>query len=224
MRVYHGSLVPVDEVDLSLCRPHGDFGQGFYVTKLYDQARIWAEKLGKRQHSEGFVTEFDFHEYAFDDQRLQTLRFKDYDDAWLDFVTFNRNKANKVKHSYDIVEGPVADDQISYRINLYLRGKLPRAQFLEELKFGRPTHQICLCSKHALQMLESIELSFDFRLQLLEEIIVRRLGKDYGLSDERSVTLYTDSAVYARVYDESTDLYRRPWPELYRMLLLELGL
>jgi hypothetical protein len=224
MKVYHGSSVPVDEVDLSQCKPHGDFGQGFYVTKLYDQARIWAGKLGKKFQSNGFVTEFEFHEFMFSDKSLRTLRFDDYNDEWLDFVAFNRNWSNEINHGYDIVEGPVADDRVSYRINLYLRGKLPRERFLRELKFGRPTHQICICSKRALQSLEAVELSFDFRLQLLEEVIIQMLTTERGMNDEQAIASYSDSTIYARVYDESTGLYRRPWPELYRMLLSELGL
>jgi hypothetical protein len=224
MKVYHGSSVPVDEIDLSLCRPHGDFGQGFYVTKLYNQARAWAGKLGKRYHSDGFITEFDFHEYSFEDEKLRTLRFDAYDDAWLDFIVFNRDKGNATRHPYDIVEGPVADDQITYQIENYLNGKIPRSRFLRELRFRHPTHQICICTKRALYALEPIDSSYEFRTQLLEEVIIRHLIHDYGLPDEQSVNLYTSSAVFTRISDESSDLYRHPWPELYRMLLLELGL
>jgi hypothetical protein len=221
MKVYHGSSVPIDEIDLSKCKPHKDFGRGFYVTKLYEQARIWADTIGKESLSGGFVTEFEFHEYVFEDDELRTLRFEDYDDAWLDFVAFNRNKLNKVKHGYDIVEGPVADDYVSYRIKLYLRGKLSRARFLEELKFKRPTHQICLCSKRALQAIEAIELPFEFRLQLLEEAIMQMLIDGRGMNDEQAMALYTDSMVYAQVNDEETRLYKQPWTEIYKMLLRE---
>jgi hypothetical protein len=221
MKVYHGSSVPIDEINLSKCKPHKDFGQGFYVTKLYEQARTWADTIGKESRSGGFVTEFEFHEYVFEDDELQILRFADYDDAWLDFVTFNRNKSNKVKHGYDIVEGPVADDYVSYRIRLYLKGKLSREQFLEELKFKRPTHQICLCSKRALQAIEAIELTFEFRLQLLEEAIIQALVDEKGMNDEQAVALYTDSMVYAQVSDETTGIYRQPWTEIYKMLLRE---
>lgn len=221
MKVYHGSIVPIDEINLSKCKPYRDFGQGFYVTKLYEQARTWASTLSKEFQSEGFVTEFEFHEYMFEDDELQILRFEDYDDAWLDFVAFNRNKKNHSRHPYDIVEGPVADDRVSYRINLYLNGQLSRKQFLEELKFNRPTHQICLCTKCALEAIETIELSFEFRLQLLEEVIVQMLTTKQGMSDEQAVVLYASSMVYMQVNDETTGLYRQPWTEIYKMLLRE---
>jgi hypothetical protein len=122
---------------LSYCQPNKDFGKGFYVTKYYNQAKIWADRIGKLSSSAGYVTEFDFHEYAYGDEELRTLRFERYDDAWLDFVSYNRNKNNKVPHSYDIVEGPMADDRVSRRIELYLDGEI-RVPRHPELDSGSP--------------------------------------------------------------------------------------
>ena len=44
MRLYHGSNTAFREVDLSLCRPNKDFGQGFYLAP----DRISAERMAKR--------------------------------------------------------------------------------------------------------------------------------------------------------------------------------
>jgi len=30
MKVYHGSYIKVDTIDLSKCKPNKDFGKGFY--------------------------------------------------------------------------------------------------------------------------------------------------------------------------------------------------
>ena len=38
MRLYHGSNLDIKEIDLSKCRPYKDFGQGFYLTDLEEQA------------------------------------------------------------------------------------------------------------------------------------------------------------------------------------------
>lgn len=38
MIVFHGSYTEFDTIDLSKCLPLRDFGQGFYVTKFYEQA------------------------------------------------------------------------------------------------------------------------------------------------------------------------------------------
>ena len=38
MKVYHGSYMKVDKIDLSKSKPNKDFGKGFYVT-LNPQAK-----------------------------------------------------------------------------------------------------------------------------------------------------------------------------------------
>jgi hypothetical protein len=43
MIVYHGSYIEIEDVDLSKCEPHKDFGQGFYVTKNKKHAETWTE-------------------------------------------------------------------------------------------------------------------------------------------------------------------------------------
>jgi hypothetical protein len=45
MIVYHRSYVEINEVDLSKCEDHRDFGRGFYVTKFRSQAEEWAGKI-----------------------------------------------------------------------------------------------------------------------------------------------------------------------------------
>jgi len=40
MKVYHGSHIKVDKIDLSKCKPNKDFGRGFYVTKLRYHAEV----------------------------------------------------------------------------------------------------------------------------------------------------------------------------------------
>ena len=38
MKLYHGSNLAIDEIDLSKCKPYKDFGQGFYLTEIKEQA------------------------------------------------------------------------------------------------------------------------------------------------------------------------------------------
>jgi len=38
MIVYHGSYTEIVEIDLSQATPNKDFGRGFYVTKIREQA------------------------------------------------------------------------------------------------------------------------------------------------------------------------------------------
>lgn len=42
MLVFHSSDKTIDKIDLSVGRKQVDFGQGFYVTTLREQAENWA--------------------------------------------------------------------------------------------------------------------------------------------------------------------------------------
>lgn len=44
MRLYHGSNTDIKEIDLEMCQPYKDFGRGFYLTVMKEQA----EKIAKR--------------------------------------------------------------------------------------------------------------------------------------------------------------------------------
>lgn len=123
MKVYHGSDTHIDVIDLVKCKPRKDFGRGFYVTNIFLQAEDMANRIAHWHNTRPVISEFDFEEYAFEDDDLKVLRFENYTEEWFDFVMLNRNnKHRRQAHSFDIVEGPVADDTVSLRINDYLRG------------------------------------------------------------------------------------------------------
>ena len=44
MRLYHGSNMEIEKVDLSKCMPNKDFGCGFYTTLLEEQAWRMAQR------------------------------------------------------------------------------------------------------------------------------------------------------------------------------------
>lgn len=224
MKVFHGSDTLVEVVNLSKSRPSKDFGRGFYVTKIYRQAENMAINVAKRNQTQPVVSEFDFDEFAFEDDDLQIFRFHGYDEAWLDFVILNRNNSSSQNaHQFDIVEGPVADDAVSIRIKDYMSGKVPKQIFLEELKFKKNSHQICFCTLQSLQMLTRAYHEID-SIYHIDDLVVQQLMTDYGLSDIRANDLYFDSATYSRLIDESSNLYQTPWTEIYQLLVRELDL
>jgi hypothetical protein len=223
MKVYHGSGTEIIDIDLSKCEPYRDFGKGFYVTNIRGQAVFWAERKGNDSRTQGYVTEFEFIETAFEHRKFKVLRFDDYSEEWLDFVVMNRNRNLPVPaHNYDIVEGPVADDKITQRIRFYLEGVVPKQVFLEELKFFRRTHQICFCTHRSLQALEPTRKK-KF-VGNIDDAITQSLVMDYDLSEEKAIDLYYESQTYKMLIDESTTLYQKPWTEIYEMLLQELNL
>ena len=44
MRLYHGSNLVIDSINLAMCRPYKDFGKGFYLTDIEKQAEKMAIK------------------------------------------------------------------------------------------------------------------------------------------------------------------------------------
>ena len=46
--IYHGSFLEIARPDLVHSRPNVDFGRGFYVTPLYEQAVKWCGKFKHR--------------------------------------------------------------------------------------------------------------------------------------------------------------------------------
>jgi hypothetical protein len=222
MIVFHGSYTEIDTIDLSKCLPLRDFGQGFYVTKFYEQAKIWAVRKGNTYNTKGVIIEYDFHEYAF--ESLNVLRFDDYSEEWLDFVVMNRQiGTKKPAHNYDIVEGPVADDNIAQRILDYLDGDVAKQDFLQELKFKHtPSHQIALCSVESLQMIEPTKRKKYKRM--IDENITQSLVADYDFDEQKAIDVYFESNTYKQLIDISTKLHEKDWQEIYQMLKIELNL
>ena len=58
-----------------------------------------------------------------------------------------------IPHDYDIVEGPMADDQIWDYVEDFMEGAISREAFWELAKFKYPTHQITFCTGKALETL-----------------------------------------------------------------------
>jgi len=224
MKVFHGSYVEIEEIDLSKCQPDRDFGRGFYVTNIREQAEFWAERKGRKDDTAGYVTEFTFYEKAFEHYEVKALRFENYTEEWLDFVVTNRNPSSpSPSHDYDIVEGPVADDKVTRRIFAYMEGHLSKAAFLEELKFFRHTHQIAFCTVKSLQMLKRSVKKSELVMDDIDESIIETLSSELGIKEETVYDLYYTSNTYLRLTDRTTGLWQKPWTEIYQLLLQELN-
>lgn len=142
MELFHGSNVVVDQPKIITDGYYKDFGYGFYCTNLEKQAKRWALV---KQHGH-VVNVYDYLE----NKSLNTLVFDEMTDEWLDFVVACRQG---IKHDYDMVEGPMADDTIWNYVDDFTRGEISRTAFWELVKFKYPTHQIVFCSEKALKQL-----------------------------------------------------------------------
>ena len=224
MKVYHGSYVEIFEIDLSKSVINRDFGCGFYVTKFREQAEYWAKRKGLQHKTNGVVTEFQFLELAFTHYGMNVLRFTDYTEEWLDFVVMNRTtKSPDNLHDYDIVEGPVANDDIATRITFYLEGRLTKTEFIEELKFKHAaSHQIALCTQKSLQMIKKAFSEADLNEMEIDDAITQSLIMDFEMPDFQAIDTYFNSKTYSLLIDESTEFYKKSWQEIYEILKTEL--
>lgn len=140
--IYHGSNVVVQEPKILINGHYKDFGYGFYCTNIEKQAKRWA--LTKRGSS--VVNKYDYLE----NKELSICVFPEMTEEWLQFVVDCRRGK---EHNYDIVEGPMADDQIWDYVEDYFSGNISKAAFWELVKFKYPTHQIVFCTEDALKTL-----------------------------------------------------------------------
>jgi hypothetical protein len=222
MKVYHGSNVKIETIDLSKCRIGTDFGHGFYVTKFLKQAEDIAARAASWYDTIPVVTEFEFNEYAFEDKDFRVLRFDSYTDEWLDFIVKNRASiASKPMHDYDIIEGPVANDDVAARIYDYLNGDVAKAEFIEELRFKKQMHQICFCTTASLQMLSLVANKNDSKILQMEDLLVEQLMIDNQIDETQATDIFYNSKTFAQLADESTEFFKRPWQEIYEMLKKE---
>ena len=99
------------------------------------------------------VYEYNEH-YAQKDLIVHT--FTKPDGEWLDYIKQNRQKQYNGQF-YDVVIGPVANDDVFASIRLFERGILSLETFIIELKTWVYTDQYCLKSSKALQYLSFCE-------------------------------------------------------------------
>lgn len=143
--IYHGSMQIVTQPEIRIARFHKDFYYGFYCTVIREQAKRWATRFGEAGH-------INVYEYCVNTE-LNMLKFSDMSEEWLDFIVACRSgKA----HTYDIVEGPMANDTIFNYIQSFMDGKISRVAFWELAKFSYPTHQISFHTIAALKTLRFI--------------------------------------------------------------------
>lgn len=141
--LYHGSNVIVEHPLVSIGRRDLDFGPGFYLTPLFEQASKWAVRIKTiRRAEQAIVNTYDFSI----SQSYKTKRFDAYDKEWLDFIVASR-KGKKPWYDYDIIEGGVADDRVIDAVEAYINGYADVEHTLRQLVYHKPNYQICILNQ-----------------------------------------------------------------------------
>jgi hypothetical protein len=152
LNLYHGSNVVVQEPKIIVPTRALDFGAGFYTTSSYAQACRWAELQAKRRNCGIPVVSV----YEYDESQvlleLAIKRFAAADIHWLSYVAQNRT-SNYTGKQYDIVIGPVANDNTMAVISDYIAKTINMDTALLLLKPQKLNDQYAFCTHKGLSML-----------------------------------------------------------------------
>lgn len=143
--VYHGGTERVDVPICRLGRENLDFGRGFYVTDIKEQACHWAIATAKRRNTQAIINIYQLdRELVLEKARCKV--FKAYDSEWLEFIVASRRGLNPAAN-YDYIEGGVANDRVIDTVNLYMSGLMSADVALQRLAQHQPNNQICLLNQ-----------------------------------------------------------------------------
>ena len=157
MILYHGSNITIDAIDLDKCRPFKDFGKGFYLTDIKEQAQRMAERTVRMFDGTPTITSFEFSIEEAQAQDLSIKVFESPDKEWAKFVMCNRNvDIPQPTHDYDIVIGPVADDTIARLLRMFTEHFIDEDQLLRELTFSKVTSQFFFHTTAAIKLLRKL--------------------------------------------------------------------
>ena len=144
MRLYHSSNMIAEHPDTHHSRKYLDFGRGFYLTSLHEQAVRYAQRFKRRGQSAWLNT----YELSDDIGQWNVKRFDTYDKEWLDFVS--KCRSGEDVGDYDMVIGGIANDRVILTLDRYFTGEISQEETLGLLTFERPNIQYCIRSEKML--------------------------------------------------------------------------
>ena len=150
MLVYHGSTIEITKPDIDHAYRNLDFGKGFYVTTVFEQAERWAKrKADILQLDKGIISEFTMSE---DTSHFLVNDFGDNLESWIDFVCSCRDGSEDYL-IYDIIKGKVANDKVFRVVDLYKNGIWDKERAIEEMHIYENYDQIAFISQRAIDEL-----------------------------------------------------------------------
>lgn len=141
MILYHASYVEVSNPDIVHSRNELDFGVGFYLTSLEEQAVKYAKRFLLR-NKPAFVNTYILE---YDPSNWKIKIFSEYDQEWLEFITKCRD--GRDDSDYDMVVGGIANDRVFETLDDFFSGKIDAEKALGKLRFFRPNDQYCIRSQ-----------------------------------------------------------------------------
>lgn len=186
--LFHGTAIYFSKIDLDKPKATSDFGKGFYLTNILEQAVVWA---GNRRRqviigegtSDSQIVIPDFksayvlkYELSFDKLvklNLNVKVFDKYTREWLDVILLGRRHlgVNDVRVAdtgdllteYDVIAGPMADNSLQEKLNEYEEAPYDRDKLLEKIQMERENYQIVFRTEKSLNALNRLDESADMR-------------------------------------------------------------
>ena len=143
--VYHGGTEKIEFPMCKVGRKNLDFGQGFYLTSIREQAVAWALNIGRNRRKSAILNRYFLNRTAILAEGRCKI-FHAYDEDWLQFIIANRTGLDAARE-FDYVEGGVANDRVVDTVNLYIAGLIDLKSALRELFKHQPNNQICLLNQ-----------------------------------------------------------------------------
>lgn len=142
--LYHSSNVSVHRPDTLHSRDNLDFGKGFYLTTIQEQALRYANRFARR-NQEAWLNKY---ELDYNPQEWNILTFDSYDAKWLEFIS--RCRSGMDDSNYDMVIGGIANDKVIRTLDRYFAGEISAEYALGLLKYEKPNIQYCIRSQKML--------------------------------------------------------------------------
>ena len=159
MKLFHGSDCTIKTPDVLHSSRCLDFGRGFYLTQVQQQAERWAKRKARLNGMPcGVVSVFELN-------KQDALRWMDFGEdlaSWIDFVCSCRD-GHEDYLKYDVIQGKVADDKVFRVVDFYKRGIWDRTRAIQEIRVYPTYDQIAFITQQAidrqLTFLECYEVS-----------------------------------------------------------------
>jgi len=149
MIVYHGSSEVVRQPDTLHSYRALDFGKGFYVTTVREQAERWARRKADLFGGTPVVSRYRMRD---DLSQFRIKRFPDDLMEWIEFVCDCRD-GKPTYQQYDIIIGKVANDKVFRVVDMYHSGIWDKERALQEIRAYPNYDQIAFITQSAIDAL-----------------------------------------------------------------------
>lgn len=165
MLLYHGSNTDIKIIDLAMCRPYKDFGRGFYLTVMKEQAEKMAQRVARIYGGFPVLNVFELSDPFAEARNLNIKNFgEETSKEWARFIMNNRSRTFddfsspvcNLDNKYDIVIGPIADDNMTALFRQYENGLISFDTMANGMIYKKTTNQYSFHTEKAVALLHKV--------------------------------------------------------------------